>query len=102
MVYLILMRKLLSMSENRPNSSPIAILGISEKVINEFDSLGITLESFTSEAMIFNISDTLNSKRAKALIKARTGRNCRISYLAADPEEDSLERVILQRKYPVL
>lgn len=87
---------------DRINSSPIAILGISEKTVNEFDVYGIRLEGFTDESMTFTIDENISDKsldKLKAFVKSKVGYRCRLSYSI---DEDGDKRLTLIRKYPTL
>lgn len=84
---------------NLPDSSPIVILGISAKTINELDAYGITLNSFTDDSMTFNWNpdiDHRSTERYKTFIKKKVGHQCRVSYI---PETGVPELLVLRRKY---
>jgi hypothetical protein len=83
----------------KPDSSSIAILGISAKTINELDAYGITLNSFTDDSMTFNWNQSIQQRmteRYKMFVKKKVGHQCRVSYI---PESGVPELMILRRKY---
>jgi hypothetical protein len=84
---------------SNPNSSPVAILGVSEKTIDELDVTGVLLESFTEDSMTFTIHHSIPDNhidRLKTIIKNRVGQQCRIMYSPSTGRPDYL---ILKRLY---
>lgn len=88
-----------SLLSSPPNSSPVALLGISERTINEMDVYGISLESFTEDSMIFAWNVGRNGRQSdilKDVIKKKVSHQCRISY---EPQTGIPQYLILRRKY---
>lgn len=88
-----------SLLSSQPNSSPVALLGISQRTINEMDAHGITLESFTEDSMMFVWNVGGNARQSdflKSVVKKKVGHQCRISY---EPQTGIPQYLILRRKY---